>query len=65
MDVKENKGKGLVIFCAFLIGVIVGFLIAPIKKGMNFKINNNLNDKGMSCKCCDEQDISSMGCLDE
>lgn len=38
-----NKEKALSILCALFLGLFLGFLFAPIKKGVNIEIKNNGN----------------------
>lgn len=38
---KENK---LIVLCGFLLGAVLGFMFAPIKKGIHVEIKNNGNN---------------------
>ncbi len=39
----KDKEKNLMILCSLFFGIILGFCIAPIKKGMSVEIKNNGN----------------------
>ena len=39
----KDREKDLSILCSLFLGVIIGFLFAPIKKGVNVEVKNNGN----------------------
>lgn len=48
----QDKIRVLSVICAFLGGIIIGFYISPIKKGI-YCGNNNGNNNG-NTNCCEE-----------
>lgn len=64
MDNNQKKSNNCwAMFAMFLLGVIVGFMFAPIKNGFRICCDNNdsMNaySGGKSCECIDEDDDSS------
>lgn len=53
----SNKEAILAILCGFFGGVVIGFLIAPIKKGIYCGNNNGDRSTGTLCDEFDDDEV--------